>query len=822
MGDSSSGLILTDEFTAALSHLEAGGHLFLTGKAGTGKSTLVRTFMATTERAVMVVAPTGIAALNVDGYTIHRLFSLHPSMTIDDVRSPEYYPRRFGPALQSLQTLVIDEASMVRADLFDCLATALWRFGPEPGHPFGGVQIVLVGDLHQLPPVVVDGIDDEHRLSPYATPYFFSAEAFRQADIPALELTRVFRQEGDTTLVSILNKVREGVPSTDDLAALNACTDAGVEPPSDEFWLTLTTTNRIATARNREALARLDPPEYVSYAQVRGDLDGFEKPTDEALAFRVGAQVMMLTNHPAEKWANGSIGRITQAGRDEHGDILVEVELREGRRVWAGPHTWEATRPRMEGGRLVHDVVGTYRQLPFKLAWAITVHKSQGQTVDRLVVDLAGGTFADGQLYVALSRVTSLKGLVLRRDVEARHLRVDTRVRRFLATHPSLLAPDAAARRKATGCAYFGVCLVGDEGSRWRPRPVEVAVVFDDGRELTTLVNPTRDLGDSRVRYGIGAADVQLAPVLADAWAALAPALAGHVPVGVDIDDNLGRIDFELKRGGSVAAMPIGVEAGGRPGIAAVRAGLSAPTALERARAVREAARGVSWHGMEGFADAPAGHGYLMPQPLDGTTLICTDAPSEVVADRLREAAERGPLTPENHAVLIAAGETLGAAILDDGGGAGAGKDPGAGAGSGAGVGVLPRPGIADVLVPGTRICFTGEPLHGGRTWARDEMEAEAADRGLVPVANVTKSKCDVLVCAEAGTLSRKAQNAAKWGKPVFTSDDFFAWLEGRSPAAAETNSPTRVRFTGLATERRAADDLARVSSEAGLYEDDI
>ena len=203
-------LVLTDEFERALALLAGGRHVFLTGKAGTGKSTLIRRFISDTDRNVVVVAPTGIAALNVDGYTIHRLFSFSTTTTLDDVRTSQCFPRRFAKILGSLDTLIVDEASMVRADLFDQVAAALERFGPQPGTPFGGVQIVLVGDLYQLPPVVHEA-EASYLSARYETPYFFSADSFRVEDFPTVALTMVFRQLGDDRMAAILNEIREGV-----------------------------------------------------------------------------------------------------------------------------------------------------------------------------------------------------------------------------------------------------------------------------------------------------------------------------------------------------------------------------------------------------------------------------------------------------------------------------------------------------------------------------------------------------------------------------------------------------------------------------------
>lgn len=406
-------IVLTDEFRHALALLADGKHLFLTGKAGTGKSTLIRRFMAETDRNVVVVAPTGIAALNVNGYTIHRLFGFRTTTTLQDVRGGEYRPGRFTKTLASLDTLIIDEASMVRADVFDMLAAALERFGPAKGQPFGGVQIVLVGDLYQLPPVVADG-EAGFFSTTYETPYFFSSNSFVRDDFPAVALTTVFRQLGDDRMTAILNEIREGILLGHAQEQLNARTDAEFVPPDDEFWVTLAPTNRLVTARNRQQLERLAGDEMVYLAKESGDLSLFDKPVEDKLRFKVGAQIMMLNNDQSDRWVNGSIGRVVGVGYDRYGAV-VEVAFPNGSCADVAPFTWEATRPVVDGGGLRREVIGTFTQLPFKLAWAITIHKSQGQTLDRLIVDLTGGMFSTGQLYVALSRCTSMKGLVLKR-----------------------------------------------------------------------------------------------------------------------------------------------------------------------------------------------------------------------------------------------------------------------------------------------------------------------------------------------------------------------------------------------------------------------
>ncbi|CAN3127207.1 AAA family ATPase [Mycobacterium sp. smrl_JER01] len=773
------GIVLTEEFRTALGLLAGGGHVFLTGKAGTGKSTLIRRFLADTDRNVVVVAPTGIAALNVDGYTVHRLFGFRSTTTLEEIRTGTYRPGRFTKTLAALQTLIIDEASMVRADVFDMVAAALERFGPTPGTPFGGVQMVLVGDLYQLPPVVRED-EAGYFQTTYPTPYFFSARSFRREDFPTVSLTTVFRQLGDDRMTAILNEIREGVLLGHAQQQLNARADKDFVPPDDEFWLTLAPTNRLVTARNRQQLERLPGDEMVHHATASGDLALFDPPVEEALRFKVGAQVMLLNNDQGNRWVNGTVGRVAGVGYDRHGAV-VEVEFPDGTTAEVTPFTWEVTRPVMSGPSLTREVVGSYTQLPFKLAWAITIHKSQGQTLDRVVVDLTGGMFSTGQLYVALSRCTSLAGLVLKRPVLPKDMKIDRRIARFLRT--SVGGPGSRRRY----CA-IEMLTVGDEGRMSRPRPVELAVAFEDGTAITTLVNPQRDLADARTRYGITVSDVLMAPTLREAWGVIAPMLAGCTPVGAGIDEQLGLLDFELKRLGHVTPMPLGVELRG--------ARVSGHTALERATAALRAHRGLeSEDGSSAFDEPEAVEmsGLLVSRDTSAPTPAVDHLPGlsallrisrdvgavllgrpvtgghgetgwesaarQTVADQLRAAATRVQLTDEVIVRLRHAEALLGTEIIS-------------------GAELFTRHDISAALTAGARICFTGTAQDpAGRIVEREEIERMAAAAGLVPVQTVTKTRCDVLVTAEAGTQSGKARKAQEYGKPVFSADEFFAWL---------------------------------------------
>lgn len=791
--------VLTVEFERALDLLESGEHLFLTGKAGTGKSTLIRHFMARAEgRRVLVAAPTGIAALNVDGYTIHRLFSFNTTTSLEDVRSGTYRPQRFFKTLKVLQTLIVDEASMVRADLFDMLAAALERFGPRPGTPFGGVQIVLVGDLLQLPPVVA-AAESAFFSTRYETPYFFSADSFRREDFPTVALTTVFRQLGDQRLTSLLNAVREGVLLDNAQDELNARTDPDFVPPDAEFWLTLAPTNSIVTARNRQRLGRLEGVERVSLAHKTGDLSLFDSPADDRLTFKIGAQIMMLSNDPSDRWVNGTLGRVVEVAVVDD-ELVASIAFRDGTSADVWPNTWEATRPVVEDGSLRHEIVGTYTQLPFKLAWAITIHKSQGQTLDRLIVDLSGGAFAFGQTYVALSRCTSLAGLVLTRPVLPKDLKTDRRIIRFLQA----ASTEVGTRRH---CA-IGILTVGEEGRLSRPRPVEIAVAFDDGTAISTLVNPQRDLADAREKYDISVHDVLLAPTLAEAWSVLGPVLDGATPVGVATDHTLSLIDFELKRLGHVTPLPLGIDI--RPDLLerAERQGLTAGTALERARTAlaahaRLAVQDLGASAFDLLEGGSARTSYLLTRdpaaspPVSAHLPVLTallDVSREISAALLlgmsaaqvRTTIRPGGRPSDDVALRAVAAEHLAAVAARSTGvpaelitrlavvGALLGIETADLLAECAGQ----APGIDEVLVPGARICFTGTARSpSGRALERDEMDAIAAGCGLVPVKNMTKTKCEALVVAEVGTQSGKARKARDYGKPVFSADEFFGWL---------------------------------------------
>ncbi len=798
---------LTDEFETALGILASGGSMFLTGKAGTGKSTLIRHFMESTRRRVVVAAPTGIAALNVEGLTLHRLFSFGASTTLDDVATGDYRPRRFAREIRTMDTLVVDEASMVRADLLDQIEIALRRYGPHPGEPFGGVQVVLVGDLFQLPPVVPER-EKEWLSSQYETEYFFSARAFSRDRFPTVALTKVFRQLGDDRLTGLLNAVREGLLADEMRVDLNTRADAAFDPPSDEFWLTVAPTNTIVTSRNRAALERLPGDAYSRTATTWGDTSQFDSPVEHVVTFKVGAQIMLLNNDAANRWVNGTIGRVEKVDGE-----TVGVRLNGGDVVEVTPHTWDVTEPRFVDGAMSREVVGGYTQLPFKLAWAVTIHKCQGLTLDRLVVDLSGGTFAFGQAYVALSRCTSMEGLVLRRPVEARHLQTDRRVVRFLA---------AASGAQVRGHVAIATLLVGADDVRSKPRPVEIALAFDDGTEISTLINPERDLTGAREAFGIGVDDITLAPNLAQAWSVLARLLDGAVPVGVDIDRTLGYVDWELKRIGDVRPFPPGVVVDPGDAKGEEMAELAAPSALRRARASLAIYLRDGGDGGAAFelTDAEDQASYVLTRdtvtvPDAGPALTSLLRASRTVSDAILRGI---PAPPESEAGNEMIRQVV-AARLASVAQKSAGLSPAVverlslltamlGADVGAEIASRGGAGAPSAVFRGARVCFTGDALGpDGAPLSRADMNEHAERIGLVPVNNVTRTRCDLLVVAELGTQSGKARKAAEYGKPVISVADFLAAVPGDAPVVP---TPTQTRPARSETIDSAADPAPR------------
>jgi ATP-dependent exoDNAse (exonuclease V) alpha subunit len=403
-------------------------HLLLTGRAGTGKSTLLQHFRQTTSKKLVVLAPTGVAAVNVNGQTVHSFFGFRPGITLDKVRARS---RGQNSIYKQLDMIIIDEISMVRADLLDCIEKFLRLNGRYEGQPFGGIQMVFIGDLYQLPPVVPE---DEQELfeTVYASPYFFDAEAYAKANMTRVELTEVYRQR-DPIFVEILDALRTGALNGPQRTYLNRqCFRQRAQ--TEESPIQLVTTNHMADRINHHYLERLPGKAQLYTGEIRGAFGERQLPTHERLRLRPQARVMLLNNDTEGRWINGDLGLVETLPGADHPEQAVRVRLDRGERVDVLRHKWEVIRFRYnpERDRIESEVMGSFTQYPLRLAWAVTIHKAQGKTFDEVVVDFGRGTFAPGQAYVALSRCTSMAGLVLRRPLEQRHVLTDARIETFL------------------------------------------------------------------------------------------------------------------------------------------------------------------------------------------------------------------------------------------------------------------------------------------------------------------------------------------------------------------------------------------------------
>jgi hypothetical protein len=426
---------LNPQFKKAINLMEnTKQNLFITGKAGTGKSTLLDYFCNNTQKKPVVLAPTGVAALNVKGQTIHKFFNFYIDVTPEKIRSKDTKPS--DPKLyKKLETIIVDEVSMLRADLLDCVDVFLRMYGADAKQAFGGVQMIFIGDLYQLPPVVSKDERDIFRTH-YGTPYFFSAKALELLPLEVLELETVYRQK-DQQFVGLLNRIRNNSVEPEDIDELNQRYISDVKMRQDEaFTISLTTTNAKADEINEQHLSALNGKLYSSKAIVNGDFSKEYYPTATNLQFKVGTQIMLLNNDHKKRWVNGSIGIIDSVKRDEDGEEYLRVRLRDtDKLVSVSPFTWEIYKFSVKNGALLSEAVGSFLQYPFRLAWAVTIHKSQGKTFDCVVIDLGSGAFTSGQTYVALSRCTSFEGIQLKVPIKKQHIRTDPRIYKFLISH---------------------------------------------------------------------------------------------------------------------------------------------------------------------------------------------------------------------------------------------------------------------------------------------------------------------------------------------------------------------------------------------------
>jgi len=421
------GIEVTEEYRVVAKLIDAGAPIvFVSGKAGTGKSTLIHYIRHITKKNTVVVAPTGIAALNAHGATIHSYFRLPPRVIvpedIEEVRDRSLYSK--------LDLLIVDEVSMVRADVMDGMDRFLRMNGKSKSEPFGGTQLLLVGDLFQLPPVVTQYEEAALLSSHYDSPYFFSAKALQKSQMLPVELGKIFRQR-DPSFTDLLNRIRVAEDLGTVIPKINSVCSTSVG--DTEQILTLTCTNADADRENQQRLNSLPGDTRTFPGEITGkfQVEKERLPSPVNLELKPGAQVMFTKNDGGKRWVNGSIGRVR--------DLLertIQVEMishPQGVVHEVERAKWESYRYRFDRtqDRIVPEVVGTYTQFPLMLAWAVTIHKSQGKTLERVRVDLGKGAFSPGQVYVALSRCRSLEDIRLARPIQGKDVKCDPVIKRF-------------------------------------------------------------------------------------------------------------------------------------------------------------------------------------------------------------------------------------------------------------------------------------------------------------------------------------------------------------------------------------------------------
>lgn len=420
---------LNEKFRQALDLMEnTSRNIFITGKAGTGKSTLLECFRQMTKKAIVVLAPTGVAAVNIQGQTIHSFFRFKPDVTISTIKKVS---GRRQKLYKKLEAIVIDEISMVRADLLDCVDRFLRLNSKNSGRPFGGLQMIFIGDLYQLPPVVIGKERQLFRLQ-YKSPYFFDAKVFQALDFEFIELEKIYRQK-DEKFIDLLNKIRNNSVTDKDLKLLSLRCQPNFKSNPGDFYIYLTPTNDLAEDINRQHLKKLKTSVFLSHGNIDGQFSKEHLPTQIDLSLKVGAQIMLLNNDKAGRWVNGSVGKILTIEKRRE----IVVKLINGEVVNVTPYTWEIFHFYFnEKTKTIEpETVGSFTQYPIRLAWAITIHKSQGKTFDKVILDMGRGAFACGQTYVALSRCTGLDGVVLKKPISKKHIWMDWRIVKFLTKY---------------------------------------------------------------------------------------------------------------------------------------------------------------------------------------------------------------------------------------------------------------------------------------------------------------------------------------------------------------------------------------------------
>lgn len=443
--------------------------IFLTGKAGTGKSTFLRYITAHTRKKYVVLAPTGIAAVNVGGVTLHSFFRIpfkpivpgDPDFAPNRIKERMKYPGSLVKLIRELELIIIDEISMVRADIIDFVDLLLRTYSGNQREPFGGKQLLFVGDVFQLEPVLTGDMRDILRKF-YRDAFFFSAHAFDRINLVPIELRKIYRQsQGE--FVELLDRIRMGAATAADISRLNSRCVAPSLPVEGEGKPTMTLASRrdMVDQINESRLEAIDKPVFTFIGEIKNDFPENSLPTDLELSLKEGAQVVFIKNSPDRFWVNGTIGTVTTLTQD-----LLEVRLENGEIHEVEPEKWSNIKYSFDEktNKIIETELGSFTQYPVKLAWALTIHKSQGLTFSNVIIDLGRGAFTGGQTYVALSRCRSFEGLTLRSTVAERDIFVNPAILNFSRSFNDPILIDGAMRKAHAEECYENALAKADEG----------------------------------------------------------------------------------------------------------------------------------------------------------------------------------------------------------------------------------------------------------------------------------------------------------------------------------------------------------------------
>ena len=444
--------------------------LFLTGKAGTGKSTFMRHIAATIKKKHIILAPTGIAAINAGGSTLHSFFKLpfHPLLPNDkrystrNIRDTLKYNGEKNKLLREVELIIIDEISMVRADIIDFIDKVLRIYNRNMREPFGGKQLLLVGDIYQLEPVIKE--EERQLLRPfYPSNFFFDAQVFREMQLIAVELKKVSRQR-DAQFITLLDHIRTSHVSDSDLRLLNAQVNAEIGTEAGRLSITLSGRRDTVDYINEKQLNTLPDQPTIFYGHIEGEFPESSLPTPMELEVKTGAQVLFIKNDKERRWVNGTLGTIIGFGDEEDGIIYVRTE--DGRDFDVQREIWSNVRYTFneKEQKIEEEEIGSYQQFPLRLAWAITVHKSQGLTFNNVKIDFTGGVFAGGQTYVALSRCTSVQGISLQEPIRRENIFVRTEVTNFARNYNNLNIINTALQESKADKQYADTIAAFDKG----------------------------------------------------------------------------------------------------------------------------------------------------------------------------------------------------------------------------------------------------------------------------------------------------------------------------------------------------------------------